>query len=198
MRGNRSGVSRRIFDINPRATYIHCQAHQLNLVLVDSCKRNSSASEFSLLESLYVFMASSISHSIFMSKQSEHGFKQKVHLKPLSDTRWSCRHASIVSIKSTISVIYDSLDEIIEGNDSNRVIQARGLLLQVTFVVSLLLFEKLFSITGKLSDLLQAETLSYAAAARCITATKQTLRDIRAEEEWSAIWAEAVRNITFL
>ena len=34
--------------------------------------------------------------------------------------------------------------------------------------------------------------LSYAAAARCITATKQTLRDIRAEEEWSAIWAEAV------
>ena len=78
MRGNRSGVSRRILDINPRATYIHCQAHQLNLVLVDSCKRNSLASEFfSLLESLYVFMASSIPHSIFMSKQSEHGFKKK-------------------------------------------------------------------------------------------------------------------------
>ena len=185
MRVNRSGVSRRILDINPRATYIH----QLNLVLVDSCKRNSSASEFfSLLESLYVFMASSIPHSIFVSKQSEHGFK--LHLKPLSDTRWSCRHASIVSIKSTISVIYESLDEITEGNDSNKVIQARSLLLQVksfTFAVSLLLFEKLFSITGKLSDLLQAETLSYAGAAS-ITATKQTLRDIR---EWSAIWAEA-------
>jgi hypothetical protein len=34
--------------------------------------------------------------------------------------------------------------------------------------------------------------LSYAAAACCINATKQTIKDLRSNEEWDKIWAEAV------
>ena len=46
MSGHCNGVSSKILEINRKAIYIHCQAHQLNLVLVDSCKKLSSASEF--------------------------------------------------------------------------------------------------------------------------------------------------------
>lgn len=36
MSGCNTGVRKRVADVNPKAVYIHCHAHQLNLALVDS------------------------------------------------------------------------------------------------------------------------------------------------------------------
>ena len=163
--------------MNPKAIYIHCCAHRLNLVLVDTCKSVATVSDFfSLLEALYVFISSSIPHSLFVNKQTEQGQQRQIQLKKLSDTRWSCRYASIKAVKTTFSAIINTLEELSDGSDS-RAIEARGLLYQVKkfqFLLSLVLFERIFSITAKLSDLLQAEHLNYAAAAACIRATKET------------------------
>ena len=53
------------------AIYVHCYAHCLNLVLVDSTKCVPEASEFfALLEMLYVFMSTSKAHTIYMQQQS--------------------------------------------------------------------------------------------------------------------------------
>ena len=75
--------------------------------------------------------------------------------------------------------------EIAEGSGSDRVVEARGLLFQVNsvqFLLSLLLFERIFSITAKLSDLLQAERLNYAAAAACIKASTRSTKGNRVGE----------------
>ncbi len=86
---------------------------------------------------------------------------------------------------STLTALISTLEEI--GNDSNpRSIGARGLLHQVTtfrFLLSLVLFEKIFSITSNLSNLLQAEHLSYATVAACIKATKTTLFNLKNRRE---------------
>lgn len=59
---------------DPKAVYVYCCAHQLNLVLVDSCKKFAAASDFfSLLEMLNVFISSLVPHSLFTNKQSELG-----------------------------------------------------------------------------------------------------------------------------
>ena len=59
-----SGVQQRIKAVAPMAVYIHCYAHCLNLVLVDSTKSVPEAAEFfALLEALYVFMSASKAHS---------------------------------------------------------------------------------------------------------------------------------------
>ena len=199
MSGCYSGVSARVLEMNPKAVYVHCCAHRLNLVLVDSCKSIAAASDFfSLLEALYVFISSSIPHSLFAKKQSELGQQRQIQLKKLSDTRWSCRYASIKAVKTTISAIIDTLEELSEDSDS-RAVEARGLLFQVKkfqFLLSLIMFERIFSITAKLSDLLQAEHLNYAAAAACIRATKETIQSLRCEEEWKKIWDEAVSMAT--
>ena len=95
MSGCCSGVKTRILEKNPKAI------HQLNLVLVDTCKQLSAAFDFfALLESLYVFMSSSIPHNTFISKQSELGLSREIRLKQLSDTRWSCRYASIKAVNA--------------------------------------------------------------------------------------------------
>lgn len=194
MSGCNTGVRTRITDVNPAAVYIHCHAHQLNLVLVDSCKKLTHAFEFfSLLETLYVFMSSSIPHAIFMNQQRTLNFPRVVQLKQLSDTRWSCRYSSIKAVLQTVSAVIRTLEQI--SDDSNdRSIEARGLLHQVKdfpFLLSIVLFEKVFSIANNLSNLLQADNISYACVASCIKATKSALSDLRSEDVWAKVWSEA-------
>lgn len=55
MSGARSGVSARIKELNPKAVYVHCCAHRLNLALVDTVKALPVAEDFfALLQTLYV------------------------------------------------------------------------------------------------------------------------------------------------
>ena len=194
MFGCNTGVRKRVTDVNEKAVYIHCHAHQLNLALVDSCKTLDHASEFfSLLQSLYNYLSSAIPHAVFMKKQQELG-STVVQLKKLSDTRWSCRYTSIKAVLTSLSAILATLDEI--GDESHeRAIEARGLLLQIKsfpFLLSLVLLEKIFAITNNLSQLLQSEVIHYAAAASCISATKTTLSSLRSDEEWKTLWEVAV------
>ena len=86
MSGQCSGVQKRIRELAPHAIYIHCYAHTLNLVLVDSVKMVPYVTEFfALLESLYVFISTTKAHAIFHNSpvtpwkviecQSCHSFK---------------------------------------------------------------------------------------------------------------------------
>ena len=185
-----SGVKTRIQQENPRAIYIHCHAHQLNLaLLVDTCRSLSHASNFfSLLESLYVFMSFLVPHSILLKKQ--HDLKQReIRLVKRSETRWSCRDTSIKAVKTTINAILATLEDISDESGSSA-IESQGLLHQVnsfSFLLFLILFNKIFSITGNLSNLLQTEQLNYAGAASCIEATKITLSNLRSKSEWQKI-----------
>ena len=55
MSGSCGGVQQRIREIAPHAIYIHCHAHCLNLVLVDSVQSNSHAFEFfSLYSAIFI------------------------------------------------------------------------------------------------------------------------------------------------
>ena len=113
-----TGVKTRIQQDNPRAIYIHCHAHQLNLALVDTCRTLPHASDFfSLLESL---MSSSVPHSMLLKKQKD--LKQnEIRLVKLSETRWSCRHTSIKAVKKTISAILATLEDISDESGSRAI-----------------------------------------------------------------------------
>ncbi len=66
-----SGVQKRIKEVTPEATYVHCYAHCLNLALVDSSKHVSDAADFfALMEILYVFISSSKAHAVYIHQQS--------------------------------------------------------------------------------------------------------------------------------
>ena len=99
MSGNCCGVQT-IREVAPQAMYIHCNAHCLNLCLVDSTKAMCEASEFfASLETLYVLLLSSKYHSLFMQQQREiYPDKQLGQLQRLSDTRWACRHSAVNAV----------------------------------------------------------------------------------------------------
>lgn len=144
--GSCTGVQTRIKELAPKAVYIHCCAHRLNLILVDSVKGIGFASEFfALVELIYVFLSASKTHSIFLDVQKEVSpHKQPMELKRLIETRWACKYDAIHSIMSTYTAILKTL-EIVTTEDAARSVEACGILLQIEtfqFILRLILFEK--------------------------------------------------------
>jgi hypothetical protein len=89
MSGRFKGLQSRILKRNPKALYVHCQAHCLNLVLVESAKSNICfVSFFNLVEKLYAFVAnSSKRHSAFTEMQKTMYPDQR----PLELQKLSCK-----------------------------------------------------------------------------------------------------------
>ena len=73
MSGQYHGLQARVKVEAPKALYVHCYAHCLNLVLVDAMKSNKTARNFfGTLESLYCFIRqSTFRHSLFQTIQRE-------------------------------------------------------------------------------------------------------------------------------
>jgi hypothetical protein len=60
MRGKHVGLQKRISDINPRAFFVPCFAHSLNLVVNDAAKiSHATVNFFSIVQELYVFFSAS-------------------------------------------------------------------------------------------------------------------------------------------
>ena len=116
------GVQARLKVFAPNAVYIHCYAHILNLVLVDSVKAIPDATcFFSLLESQYVFMSTTKSHVVFLEKQKElHYGKQPRELERLSDTRWACCYVSVDAVCCTLDPVLATLEQISEDSDADK------------------------------------------------------------------------------
>ena len=87
-----------------------------------------------------------------------------------------------------------TLEKTVEGYDRSKAIEASGLLTQIKsfqFLLCLLLFKKIFYVTAKPSDVLQAEKLDFAATATFIEATINTLKSFRTEDERRKVYDEA-------
>ena len=61
MSGGYTGVQKRISDIIPNASYVHCAAHNLNLVLSDVAKSSSKMLNFfDILQDIFLFFSKSV------------------------------------------------------------------------------------------------------------------------------------------
>ena len=92
-----------------------------------------------------------------------------MRLQRLSDTRrWACRFSSLNVVCYRYDCILASLDAIAHGSDANKAVAARGLYQQIrsfTFLTTLVVFDKILSITKGLSDELQSQNVDLACAA---------------------------------
>jgi len=117
MSGIYSGVQKRILAIQPKAVYVHCAAHNLNLVINYAvCKVQETASFFTTLEDLYVFFGHSIRRwDLLKSFTSE----SEVKLKRLNPTRWAGRLASVMAVKLRFTDVMKALSQTILLNVNN-------------------------------------------------------------------------------
>ena len=135
--GGYSGLQSRIKSHNEKALYVHCHAHCLNLVLVESAKSSQPFVRFfNLVESLYTFLARSPKrHAAFVTLQQTMYPGQRVcELKRLSDTRWACREDALRSLKKVLSAVVKLLQNMADSDPPDSAAgDARMLLRSIDF-----------------------------------------------------------------
>ena len=193
MRGEYKGVASRIKIDNKRAIYIHCNAHILNLILVDVAKSVVGArNTFGTITELHNFIdASGKRHAVFEEIQIESGGRL-LTLKGLSDTRWACRSEALKAIRKRLSEVIDSLEKIAQ-EDAAAGGQAQGLLNAITFdfIFHLIVLDEVFNITKVLSKYLQHINISICAARQKVNAVLKSLQELRTDSEFNKHWKEA-------
>ena len=186
MSGKLGGVQKLIKDKAPMAYYVHCYAHRLNLILIDTVKVVPHADNvFSLLEKLYIFVSNSIVHECFISLQKEMHPGEKIQeLQNLSETRWWARATSCNNALLRFECIMRLLHQVSNKDKGARATDARGLLAQMNYKFLQLLhfFKEILSMVNKISEQLQDPNLDLAKAWQLISMLKKELECIRNSE----------------
>uniref|UniRef100_A0A8P4KMU2 Zinc finger MYM-type protein 1 n=1 Tax=Dicentrarchus labrax TaxID=13489 RepID=A0A8P4KMU2_DICLA len=170
---------------HPEAIYVHCYAHELNLVLCQTCKAVSEATEFfNMLESLHSFFSVSLlNHRKFIDTQKKLGLQPR-ELVQLSTTRWACQLHSVTAVIDNFPAIIDNFPAITECLSTIKTPTAVGLrakLSKFSSVYLLMVFHTLLSVTAGLHRYLQKETIDIAQAVTYKNAVTDTMKQKRSD-----------------
>lgn len=197
MSGMYRGLQARIRTHNEKALYVHCKAHCLNLVLVESAKSSVHfVTFFNLVEKLYVFCTSSTKkHTAFLKcQQSVYPGQRVVELQKLSDTRWACRERALKALQKVLKAVLKLLTDISESDPPDLATGDAQMYLDAInfeFLLCLEITTPVFQITALASDALQQKDLDHSTAYKVIDGVLDTLKTNRSEEEFKTIFENA-------
>ena len=209
MRDEFNGLKALILKENPSAWYVHCFAHQLQLVIVVVCKVNRYTCDFFNYLGLIVNICGSSCKRADKLRQLEHdrkvvqlengeitsgtGKNQETSLKRPGDTRWGSHYLTIVRLKDMWSSVIEVLENVFEdGTEHETGAQVRGVLRQMQsyeFVFPLFLMKRLLGLTNKLSMVLQERDQDILNAINQIRTVKDELQNFR-ECGWDGLMKE--------
>jgi len=191
--GTKNGVQSLIKNIYPNVLFIHCYAHQLNLVLLYGAKTIKPVKLFIFnLTMFHTFFSRSSKRSELLRQQ---GFKLSNH----SDTRWNYHSRAASTIKTHFIELKNAFTHVIEEPnwDHISISKASGILDKLNdaqFVYLLILFNKIFIYTDHVFNFLQSKILSNIKS--CISEIqnlKKNLEDLRIEQTVNTCCDEAIQ-----
>lgn len=189
MSGSTAGVQARFREHHPKAIYVHCYAHELNLVLCHTCKAiKEAANFFDMMENVYtIFNVSLKNHHQFLIVQDKLGLKNS-ELVQLSQTRWSCQVRSVKAMIANFPAVLECLLQIQSPTSTGL----HASLIKLETLYFLFMFDSLLSTTEGLHKVLQQENLDLAKAVDFMDAVRDTLKDMRTEENGKILFNKAV------
>ena len=168
MSSERKGVSGRILQKNPKALYVHCSNHRLNLVVAKACSIFPVKNMLGQAQKIVSFFSSVTRSQFLAEKIEEYGLKFKKLPAP-STTRWVERIASLGCFLDAFVVIYHTLDYMQRGGDNREFInltsEAQAHFCQVEkfdFVVALVITQNILDHTLALTVQLQQKKIDIA------------------------------------
>ncbi|XP_074355851.1 uncharacterized protein LOC141695511 [Apium graveolens] len=171
MKGKYQEVQKRLLDINPRALYMTCACHSLNLTLYDAANSCVKAiSFFGVVQRIYTLFSSSPKRwKILLDNVSD------LTVKSLCNTRWESRIKSVKAIRFQAPQIRLALLELKESsNDPKSVSEAEsliGLIESFEFFPSMVIWYDILFSVNMVSKKLQSKSM-------CIGATIKQLESV--------------------
>lgn len=184
MKGKNIGLQRLILNLNPRAFYVPCAAHSLNLVVNDAAKCSLEITNFfGVVQETYRFLSASTNRwEILMAQLPSY-----LTLKPLSDTRWESRVEAVKALRFNLGKVFDAFFEIFSdtSEDSDTRNEAHSLILKIKsfkFVCSLVLWFEVLTKVNIVSKFLQYSTIDLPAAMELLEELEVYLTEKRSDD----------------
>lgn len=192
MKGDRAGVQRRIRNLNPRAFFVPCSAHSLNLVVNDMAKSSLQAANFfNIVQKIFVFFSASTLRWAILLKHIK-----GLTIKPLSDTRWESRIDALKPLRFQIDEIYDALLDIYNDVQMDTMVrdEASGLVNQMkkfNFLCSLVIWYNVLNHINPLSKMMQAKDFVIPTAVELLKNSLTFFQSSRCDEAFSTVLTDA-------
>lgn len=191
MSGELSGVQAQLKKIYPRLIYIHCVAHHLNLVIVNSLSK-CCKEILTIVDKLHSVFNSAKTNHVFAKIQKEN--KVNVHAVPQrSETRWSSMFFVLDILCSRYQEILLTLVK--RGNDTDDpAVTCAGLYHKMAsgkIILTCVILKNVFAATTNLSDILQNPHLEWSSAVHEIEMTRKLLEQLKSDASLSSIIDEA-------
>lgn len=202
MSGTRSGVAKRIADLESRAVYTHCYGHALNLAASDTlkqCKLMKDALDTSY-EITKLIKYSPRRERIFQSLRENLPAGSTPGIRVLCPSRWTVRADSLLSITRNYDTLQNTWEEAIAVvKDSESKAWIHGVSAQMKkfdYLYGNTLGELVLRHSDNLSRTLQNKSLSAAEGQQAAKMTVQTIQSIRSDEAFNLFWEKVNRYAT--
>lgn len=196
MSGAKSGVAKRIQDLEPRAVFTHCYGHSLNLAASD-CIKSSALMRDALdttREITKLIKYSPRRDGIFQKLKESHATNSTPGIRVLCPTRWTVRADSLASIINNYEVLESTWVAALQvSTDTEAKARIQGVSAQMKsfkFLFGVMLGELILRHTDNLSRTLQHKTVSAAEGQEIARMTVETLNSIRSGESFDLFWAK--------
>ncbi|KAF8113626.1 hypothetical protein N665_0047s0033 [Sinapis alba] len=204
-----NGLRSLILKESRSAYYVHCFAHQLQLVVVAVAKKHVEVREFfDMVHVLLNAVGASCKRKVILtesnSKRMEEGISngtiktgtglnQDLSLKRPGNTRWGSHYKTFLRLDEMFTCIIEVLEHVqTEGLDGSKRQQAFGLLKYLhtfDFVFYLQLMLDILGLTNNLSKALQKRDREILNAISLVGSTKRQLQKLR-DEGWEGFVAK--------
>lgn len=197
MSGNVSGVAARINVLEPKALYVHCTMHSLNLAVQDATRRVPMLRDTLDLtrETINFINASPKRTRLVDDLQKEDHFKiseSNMSLRPLCPTRFTVRYQSLQSLQKNFELVTVALEEISKTCSDESGAKASGLLkrlLAYDLLLGLHVAIPVFGLTDACSKTTQSIQSTALGSQQAMNHTAAMLRSMRTDEAFAGYYA---------
>lgn len=119
MSGRFKGTQKIVRETCPKALYVHCAAHSLNLAVSTSCDIQAIRNSLGLVEKMYCFLNTPKRKNVLLSVINESDLDTRSKsIKHLCATRWVERYTAINDFIELFPYVIQTLEKICEWNDT--------------------------------------------------------------------------------